>query len=41
MKKSHVIVIGGGAAGLSAAIAAKKTGAESVLILERNPELGG
>ena len=40
-KKSDVIVIGGGAAGLSAAIAAKETGAESVLILERNPELGG
>jgi NADPH-dependent 2,4-dienoyl-CoA reductase/sulfur reductase-like enzyme len=40
-KKSDVIVIGGGAAGLAAAIAAKETGAESVLILERNPELGG
>jgi len=40
-KKSDVIVIGGGASGLSAAIAAKETGAESVLILERNPELGG
>jgi NADPH-dependent 2,4-dienoyl-CoA reductase/sulfur reductase-like enzyme len=40
-RKSDVIVSGGGAAGLSAAIAAKEMGAESVLILERNPELGG
>ena len=36
-----VIVIGGGAAGLAAAIAAKMEGAESVLILERNESLGG
>ncbi len=36
-----VIVVGGGPAGLAAAIEAKKTGCEKVLILERDQELGG
>ena len=36
-----VIIVGGGPAGLAAAIAAKKSGAESVLILERAKRLGG
>ncbi len=36
-----VIVIGSGPAGLAAAIEAKKTGAEDVLIIERDRELGG
>lgn len=36
-----VVIIGGGPAGLSAAIAAKKEGAEKVLILERDEYLGG
>lgn len=36
-----VIVIGSGPAGLAAAIEAKKTGAEDVLIIERDKELGG
>jgi len=36
-----VAVIGGGAAGTAAAIAAKTNGADSVLIVERNEELGG
>ena len=36
-----VAVIGGGAAGLAAAIEAKKEGAKNVLILERDIELGG
>lgn len=36
-----VIVIGGGPAGLSAAIAAKKTDASKVLIVERDESLGG
>jgi len=36
-----VAVIGGGPAGLSAAIAAKRAGAENVLILERDNLLGG
>jgi NADPH-dependent 2,4-dienoyl-CoA reductase/sulfur reductase-like enzyme len=36
-----VVVIGGGPAGLAAAIEAKRTGAEDVLIIERAEELGG
>lgn len=36
-----VIVVGGGPAGLAAAIEASKNGAESVLIIERDRELGG
>ncbi len=36
-----VAVIGGGPAGLAAAIAAKKEGAEKVLIIERDESLGG
>jgi len=41
MQTVDVAIIGGGAAGLSAAIEAKKTGAENVLVLERGEELGG
>lgn len=41
MEQFDIIVIGGGPAGLAAAIAAKKRGAERVLILERDRELGG
>jgi len=36
-----VVVIGGGPGGLAAAIAAKKSGAEDVLVIERDRELGG
>ena len=36
-----VAVIGGGPAGLSAAVSAKKNGAERVLIVERDTRLGG
>lgn len=36
-----IVVIGGGPAGLAAAIEAKKQGAGSVLVLERDRELGG
>lgn len=36
-----VVVVGGGAAGLAAAIRAKETGAKRVLVLDRNSELGG
>lgn len=36
-----VIVIGGGPAGLAAALAAREAGAQRVLILERDGELGG
>ncbi len=43
MKQVHVdvAVIGGGPAGLAASLAARKEGAERVLIIERNTELGG
>ena len=41
MEQFDIVVIGGGPAGLSAAIAAKKQGAGRVLILERDRELGG
>jgi thioredoxin reductase len=37
----QVVVIGGGAAGLAAGIAAKREGAESVLIIDREVEPGG
>jgi thioredoxin reductase len=40
-KKIDVVVIGAGPAGLAAATAAKKSGADSVLLLERNEFLGG
>lgn len=36
-----IVVIGGGPAGLGAAVEAKKLGADDVLILERDRELGG
>jgi len=40
-RRFDLVVIGGGAAGLAAAIAAKENGIDSVLILERNEGLGG
>lgn len=36
-----VVIVGGGPAGLSAAVAAKKEGAEKVLIIERDEKMGG
>lgn len=36
-----IVVIGGGPAGLAAAIEAKKKGVDSILVLERDRELGG
>ena len=36
-----IVIIGGGPAGLAAAAAAKKAGTDSILILERDHELGG
>lgn len=38
---AEVVIIGGGPAGLAAAIAAKEAGVSDVLILERDRELGG
>ncbi len=39
--KCDVAIVGGGPAGLAAAVAAKKEGAERVLIIERDNALGG
>lgn len=39
--KKQLVVIGGGPAGLAAAIAAKKAGLDDILILERDERLGG
>ena len=36
-----LIIIGGGPAGLAAAVSARKEGVENILILERDRELGG
>lgn len=41
MKKAQVVVIGGGPAGMSAAVAAKEAGADKVMIIERDNHMGG
>jgi len=41
MPEKEVIIIGGGAAGLAAAVACQKKGIEDILIIERNSYLGG
>ncbi|MGI6665015.1 MAG: NAD(P)/FAD-dependent oxidoreductase [Christensenellaceae bacterium] len=41
MQKIDLLIIGGGPAGLAAAISAKKAGVENLLILERDAILGG
>ena len=41
MKQVQLAIIGGGPAGLSAALAARKAGGEDILLIERDRELGG
>ena len=36
-----IVIVGGGPAGLAAAVSAKKAGTDSILIIERDKELGG
>lgn len=40
-KKADIAIIGGGPAGLAAALGAREAGAENILIIERDKELGG
>ena len=41
MSSYDIVIIGGGPAGLAAAASAKREGVDSILILERDTQLGG
>ena len=41
MKNADLVILGGGPAGLAAALAARQAGVQDILILERDAELGG
>lgn len=41
MRTCDIVIIGGGPAGLAAAVSAKENGIDDILILERDKELGG
>lgn len=41
METYDIVIIGGGPAGLAAALSARQNGIDRIIVLDRNPELGG